>query len=134
MKIKNLKEKLLTCALIAVIVAAMYIFHIPCPFKAIFTIPCPGCGMTRAAFSLLKLDFASAFYFNPLVFTMPFFGILGLIFRKDRKKLKIIVSILCIALLALYVYRMVTGSAPDVVYFDPEKGMIYKFVRSVING
>ena len=119
-----------------VVIAAFVVFYlfVGCPIRFFTGICCAGCGMTRAAFSLLKLDFASAFYFNPLVFTMPFFGILGLIFRKDRKKLKIIVSILCIALLALYIYRMVTGSAPDVVYFDPEKGMIYKFVRSVING
>ena len=34
--------------------------------------PCPGCGMTRAAISLLKLDFTSAIKYNIIVFFMPY--------------------------------------------------------------
>ena len=35
-----------------------------CPFRYIFGIPCPLCGMTRAFISLLKLDISKAFYYH----------------------------------------------------------------------
>jgi len=71
MKISKPKEKLITCLVIAVMVAVMYGLGLPCPFKAIFHIPCPGCGMTRAYLSLLRLDFAAAFAFHPMFWSVP---------------------------------------------------------------
>jgi hypothetical protein len=41
-----------------------------CPFKMLTGFPCPGCGMTRACWCLLKLDFAGAFYYHPLSFLL----------------------------------------------------------------
>lgn len=43
-------------------------FGIPCIFKTITGYDCPGCGVTRMIFALIRLDFQSAFNFNPLVF------------------------------------------------------------------
>ena len=37
-----------------------------CPFKAIFGVPCPTCGTTRALVALLKGNFGDAFHINPL--------------------------------------------------------------------
>lgn len=37
-----------------------------CPWKALTGIPCPGCGTTRAALALGRLDFAAAFAVSPL--------------------------------------------------------------------
>lgn len=45
---------------------------IGCVFLHFFGIPCPGCGMTRALACLLRLDFAGAFEYHPLVFAMPY--------------------------------------------------------------
>jgi hypothetical protein len=39
-----------------------------CWFQATFGVPCPGCGMTRAAFNLLLGNFAASFYYHPLFF------------------------------------------------------------------
>ncbi|MES2767372.1 MAG: DUF2752 domain-containing protein [Bacteroidota bacterium] len=39
-----------------------------CPWKTLFDIRCPGCGMTRAFIHILHLDFAGAFHDNPLSF------------------------------------------------------------------
>jgi hypothetical protein len=38
----------------------------------LFGIECPGCGITRATFSLLNLDFKQALSFNPaVIFIIP---------------------------------------------------------------
>lgn len=48
---------------------------LPCVFHELTGLYCPGCGITRAAVSLLQLDFAQAFRFNPLLFFLfPFFA------------------------------------------------------------
>lgn len=39
-----------------------------CPLYALSGVPCPGCGMTRAFFSLLQLDFVGAWNWNPAVY------------------------------------------------------------------
>lgn len=41
-----------------------------CPFKKYFGFDCPGCGVTRAAYLLLKFDFISAFKYNPSIFAL----------------------------------------------------------------
>ena len=43
-----------------------------CVFLDFLGFPCPGCGMTRAFFSLLRLDIAAAWRYHPLVFAMPY--------------------------------------------------------------
>nr|WP_308506235.1 DUF2752 domain-containing protein [uncultured Agathobaculum sp.] len=42
-----------------------------CPLQHFTGVPCPGCGMSRAAFALLRLDFASAFRYNPMIYVLP---------------------------------------------------------------
>ena len=42
--------------------------RIPCPFYLLTNLYCPGCGITRMLMSIAKLDFYSAFYYNPLLF------------------------------------------------------------------
>lgn len=39
---------------------------IPCFFKYITNIPCPGCGLTRSILSILNLDIVSAIKYNIL--------------------------------------------------------------------
>lgn len=41
---------------------------ITCVFLEILGLPCPGCGMTRAALSLVKFDIVSAAKYNITVF------------------------------------------------------------------
>lgn len=46
---------------------------IPCMFHLITGLQCPGCGTTRMIMSLLKLDFRSAWHYNPVMLVMlPF--------------------------------------------------------------
>ena len=46
---------------------------IPCLWKSIFGISCPGCGMTNAAIKLTELDIIGAYNSNALIFVViPF--------------------------------------------------------------
>lgn len=71
MKIKNWKDKLLTCVIFFVCLVAYWYVQIPCLVKALFGIPCPGCGMTRAYIRVLHLDFVGAFQLHPMFWAMP---------------------------------------------------------------
>jgi len=41
---------------------------IPCIFKLLFHITCPGCGLTHAFIDLLQLDIVGAWNHNSLIF------------------------------------------------------------------
>ena len=43
-------------------------FGIPCMFNRFTGYLCPGCGTSRMALAMLRLDFSSAFRFNPVAF------------------------------------------------------------------
>ncbi|MBR5307897.1 MAG: DUF2752 domain-containing protein [Clostridia bacterium] len=72
-KIKYKKTLLLFLLLyFTVVYSLMWYFDISCVFLEFFNIPCPGCGMTRATLSLLRLDFLNAVKYNAVVFFMPY--------------------------------------------------------------
>ncbi|MBQ8514912.1 MAG: DUF2752 domain-containing protein [Ruminococcus sp.] len=45
-------------------------FRIPCVFYEVTGLLCPGCGVTRMMESLIRLDFAAAFGWNPVLFCL----------------------------------------------------------------
>ncbi len=73
---------------------------IPCIFYKITGYKCPGCGITRAIFSLLKGNIKNAIYYNKLLFIAGPFIIIYIIYksyiyiydRKESKKAKIIIK------------------------------------------
>ena len=58
-----------------------------CPFKALTSIPCPGCGMTRALISVTEGDFHAAFGHNPFSFFLLFMVVVSIVPRKQVEKL-----------------------------------------------
>ena len=47
-------------------------FGIPCLFNQITGLQCPGCGTSRMALAVMRLDFAEGFMYNPVAFvTVP---------------------------------------------------------------
>ena len=80
-----------------------------CLFYRLFGIICPGCGMTRALFSCLRLDFAAAWRYHPMVFSLPY---LALAFLKDGKVFAskaLNICILCLiaaGFLIQYLYKL----------------------------
>lgn len=80
MKISNPIRKIVFTLAYILIVIIFYFTGIGCIFQKLFGIACPGCGMTRALASVLRLDFAAAFNYHPMVFSLP---ILYLYFLAD---------------------------------------------------
>lgn len=60
-----LRHLLLVCVLAAAL-AFFWLTGIGCPFRALFHIPCPACGTTRALLCLLRGDVAHSLYYHPL--------------------------------------------------------------------
>lgn len=94
----RLKKVLIVNVSLLLILLIYYKFYsitnigIPCIFKLITGYKCPGCGITRCLFSLIKLDFKSAFSYNQLVtiLIIPFiiyyiYLNYCYIFKKDNK-------------------------------------------------
>lgn len=84
-RIKDLKIKLLLTAAYLIITALLIYFGAECILLRFVGIPCPGCGMTRAVLSAIRLDFISAFKLHPMFWSMP---ILYLYFLTDGKLIK----------------------------------------------
>lgn len=59
----------------------------PCLFRSITSIPCIGCGLSRAWLAALRLDFSNAFRYHPVFWSIPVLVMLALfdgkLFRKD---------------------------------------------------
>ena len=49
--------------------------YLPCVFRAVTGLKCPGCGISHMFTALVRLDFAGAFSENPfLLVTLPLLG------------------------------------------------------------
>lgn len=68
----------------------IYHIGIPCLFYKLTGYKCPGCGVTRALFSLIKGDIKQAIHYNKiLIFMLPFiviyFGYKSYLYVMDKK-------------------------------------------------
>lgn len=74
---RRLRRLLLLDLCIAALILLFYLLSragigIPCVFRCVTGLLCPGCGNSRAALALLQLDLAAALKYNPL-FPVEFF-------------------------------------------------------------
>ena len=70
-RITQPRQKLLLTAGAAALALAVWRFHLPCVYRLLFGVSCPGCGMTRAVFAALRLDFAAAFRHHWMFWSVP---------------------------------------------------------------
>ena len=130
--IKKYKYQLITAFAFLLYVAFAYLFKIPCPIKYLSGVSCLGCGMTRACASLLRLDFATAFYYHPMVFVFPVFLLLMIVYsvKKKKRAFYITLSLCTVAFALTYLYRIVYNS--DVISINIADGIIYKRIYALI--
>ncbi len=112
--------------------AVLYRF-IGCPFRLLFGVSCPGCGMVRAAMRCLRLDFAAAWRLHPLVFALPAVLVLLIVFRKNAKGTRAVLLAFAGALVAVYIMRIALNAAPETVYFRPESGWIPQAAKRLLS-
>lgn len=76
---------------------------IPCPFRLLTGLKCPGCGVTTMLVDLMKLDVLGAYEANPILFLLlaPSLLLVVLLEWKGRKSKA--VRVLCTGLLSLAV-------------------------------
>ena len=92
---------------------------IPCLFYEITGYYCPGCGITRLLFSLLKLDFYQAFRYNPLIFILIIItGIYWLVKFILKKFMNISIEIPNYVYYILLVIVIIFGILRNIPMFD----------------
>lgn len=103
---------------IAILVFAIYFvigrkfLYSLCPMVIMTGFPCPGCGLTRAMFMVLRGDFAGAWKMHPFIYG---------------------VILLCVGLILYYVFRMVRyfpGDAPMSYYYGSVGYRVWEIIRS----
>ncbi len=95
-----------------------------CPFALMTGIACPGCGMTRAASSLIRGDLGTAIAYHPLVPLMAVLAIGGwvwfLLVRSGRARppttrtINTTLIATGVLLVAVWAARLVSGTLPPV--------------------
>lgn len=100
-------KKCIYHTMIAVIIALLIFFAFPCPFKFIFKIPCPACGVLHALKSLIYLNFKSYITYNfmavPMVMAV-FVGIHKKSIFKSCKYVDVFILIICFMTLVRYIF------------------------------
>ncbi len=86
-------------------------------------LPCPGCGLTRAGFALLRLDLAGAYRIHPFIYPIAgYIAVFGwnryIMGRRMGKKLKAGLTVLMVLVILFYGWRMW-------MYFPGEPPMSY---------
>lgn len=99
-----------------------------CPIRFLTGIPCPGCGMTRAVWHILRLEFAAGLAAHPLVVVLPVMaGGLLLGHRLPAKGRQWFWIGIGLVFLAVYLLRLVNPGDP-VVTVDLTAGFIYRLL------
>lgn len=109
--------------LAAVYLGMMGLAGIPvCPLVLLTGLPCPGCGMTRAALLFLKGRWVQAFEMHPFFYVLLALSIEAFILRylldRSLQKIRWILSVVLILSIVFYIYRMMR-------YFPDHEPMVY---------
>ncbi|WP_373261951.1 DUF2752 domain-containing protein [Hungatella hathewayi] len=114
------------------IAVAEYWFGMSCPFRILFGISCPGCGMSRAINALIHLHFMEAFHYHPLVIIFPLIIVLliRLIIGEITNRTIYLMGFIISSFMIVYFFRIFFQS--DILTFDYMNGFIYKIVHNII--
>lgn len=100
------------------------VLHSLCPMVLITGFPCPGCGLTRAGFQVLRLDLAGACKTHPFIFAVI---ALAVVFAAERyvclsrsmRVTKWLSIAVMIGMVIFYIWRMVYlfPDVPPMTYY-----------------
>lgn len=106
----NYKVGLLLAA--AVVVVASLLGHGVCPSRELIGLPCPGCGLTRSILLILRGRFRESWQLQPFGYAWlalaAVFSLERYVLKSPQKIWKSLLVVICVGMVALYIYRMVT--------------------------
>ncbi len=112
---RALSAHALVAAVLGLVLLLRWLTGVNCIVRRIFGVPCPCCGMTRAALALLRGDLSGSLAAHPML--LP--AILGILLVAHRghfgrmTRLADVLAILCAASVAVcYVLRLAAGTIP----------------------
>ncbi len=133
-RIAKLIERLKLSLIIGVIYLLLSMFSVGCPLRFLSGIPCPGCGMTRAVWYALQLDFAYAWYYHPLFILAPLMVLLFLFESYlPSKFIRITWGLMIAAFLLTYLLRLLIFKSA-VVQIDIRSGAVLRLFYTIFVG
>ena len=110
-KIRKVLPRLLFVFLLGSMLLVCVYFRVPCLFRRVTGVICPGCGLSRAWLCAFRLNFVDAFHFHPLFWSVPILVLCvifdGKLFHGIRWNHGILVVML-IVWLVVYIIRLVS--------------------------
>lgn len=107
------KRTIESAFLVLLILAAVFLLGWCCPFYCLLQIPCPGCGMTRAAISLMSGHLMESLQYHlfliPTLLMAVFYAFFWL--RQNRKMLNAVLILWTAGMIVCWMIR-VTGIWP----------------------
>lgn len=98
--------------------------HTLCPCVMVTGFPCPACGLTRAAFCVLRGRYRDAWYLHPFIYAIlvwtVLFAVRRYLLQKETKSLKKWAAFVLVGMILFYGYRMMR-------YFPGESPMTYYY-------
>ncbi len=109
----------------ALLLTAVAYAVLGCPMRLLTGLPCPGCGMTRAWLSVLRLDFAAAFAFHPL-WPLPLLLVVCWFTVRRRSAAAFRLCLGAAGLLLVIVFVIRLSRQDPIVALHPEDGLIIR--------
>lgn len=127
--IRMIKEDLWSIRYVILVLAVYFflawnLFYSSCPFVMITGLPCPGCGLSRAGFSLLRGEFSAAWHFHPFIYGIVLlaavFFIRRYLLHREVRSLQKWLILLMAGMLVFYIYRMIRyfPGVPPMSYYS----------------
>lgn len=129
----NKKNITLICCLLLYIVI-ISLTGIGCPIKWFTGISCPGCGMTRSLYYLVKLDFAQSLRCHALtVIAIPSFIYIAFGKRPlfNSKKRENVFLFILISLFLIYYFLRLFIIKNDIVCIDLNHSFMVKLYKNI---
>lgn len=76
-RIRKVLPRLLFVFLLGSMLLVCVYFRVPCLFRRVTGLICPGCGLSRAWLCAFRLNFVDAFHFHPLFWSVPILVLCG---------------------------------------------------------
>lgn len=115
-------------ALILYAVVVNLVFHAFCPLIIFCGIPCPGCGISRAALCFLTGRWQQAWQLNPMIFpiilTAVYFGWGRYLMGRQVKGMKTIIAVIFALMIVVYGVRMYLYYPDRVPYIYTEDNIL----------